>query len=547
VNLHASTGAARFIGFEKGGPPRFAARGGRSPRKAAAAFLAAHKSAFGLTDPATELSLRRLSRDQYRHHHVRYRQRHRGLAVFGGQLDFHFDAKGDLTSVSGVVIPEITVSATPGVPRPRAEAVAVNLTHKSSTGEPGRDSLSALGAELMFFRAGLVQGVAGETHLVYAVDVADADRTIWEIVFVDAHSGAVVEHYSKIEEALSRRVSEATLANVVWTEGNPDPIPAGWAGGTAQQVTDWQNEIDGAAETYHLIANLTGGAWPSYDGADAQMRTINNDPGISCPNANWNGVTTNYCSNVTADDVVAHEWGHAYTDFSHGLIYAWQPGALNESYSDLWGEIVDLVNGRGSDAPGGFRTDGSCSTLGAGGPATDNSYRWLLGEDASAFGGAIRDLWHPNCYGDPGKVSDVQYTCSSADSGGVHTNSGVPNHAFALIVDGGNYNGQAIAGIGLTKAAHIYWYAQTRFQTPTSGFEEHADALEASCGALIDAPLNALDTASVNPTVSGEVISDGDCDEVIAAFAAVELRTPPSQCGFEPMLQSPAPILCDGG
>ena len=45
--------------------------------------------------------------------------------------------------------------------------------------------------------------------------------------------------------------------------------------------------------------------------------------------------------------------------------------------------------------------------------------------------------------------------------GGVHTNSGVPNHAFALLVDGGSYNGQTISPIGLTKAAHIYYRAQS--------------------------------------------------------------------------------------
>ena len=61
----------------------------------------------------------------------------------------------------------------------------------------------------------------------------------------------------------------------------------------------------------------------------------------------------------TGDDTVAHEWGHAYTDTTHNLIYQWQSGALNESYSDIWGEVVDLLNGRGTDEPGGPRTAGS--------------------------------------------------------------------------------------------------------------------------------------------------------------------------------------------
>lgn len=55
------------------------------------------------------------------------------------------------------------------------------------------------------------------------------------------------------------------------------------------------------------------------------MRAVNNDPTIACPNANWNGVTTNYCNGVTGDDTVAHEWGHAYTQYTHNLIYRGSP------------------------------------------------------------------------------------------------------------------------------------------------------------------------------------------------------------------------------
>jgi Zn-dependent metalloprotease len=203
------------------------------------------------------------------------------------------------------------------------------------------------------------------------------------------------------------------------------------------------------------------------------MRTVNNDPGISCPNANWNGVSTNYCTGVTGDDTVAHEWGHAYTDFTSNLIYQWQSGALNESYSDVWGEVVDFLNGRGTDSPIPMRAgDGSaCSTFGAGSPSTDVSYRWLSGEDDAAFGGAIRDLWRPECYDDPGKVSSTSYWCSTLDGGGVHTNSGVPNHAFALMMDGGTYNGESITGLGLTKAAHIHW-SSLNMLTPASDFSD---------------------------------------------------------------------------
>ncbi len=164
------------------------------------------------------------------------------------------------------------------------------------------------------------------------------------------------------------------------------------------------------------------------------------------------------------------------------------------------------------------------------GPGTDNSVRWLMGEDSTGFIGAIRDMYTPTCYGNPGKVSDTQYVCTFAgDNGGVHSNSGVPNHAYALLVDGGSYNGQNISAIGLTKAAHIYYRAQTVYQGPASGFPEHADAIEQSCSDLTGATLADLKTG----LPSGEIINGSDCAQVAKAAIAVELRTPPTQCGFD--------------
>ncbi len=110
-------------------------------------------------------------------------------------------------------------------------------------------------------------------------------------------------------------------------------------------------------------------------------------------------------------------------------------------------------------------------TIAGAAPAADNSYRWLSGESDPAFGGAIRDMWNPNCYGDPGKVSDAEYHCTTDDGGGVHSNSGVVNRTFALMVDGGDDNGVTVPAIGLDKAANLFWHAQTELpdaRRPTS-------------------------------------------------------------------------------
>jgi hypothetical protein len=459
----------------------------------------------------------------------------------------------------------------------------------------------------------------------------------------------------------------------IWEEGDAFP---------GALNIDQQNIVTFSGHAYKFFFNAFGR--DSYDAAGANMRSVNNDPTIACPNANWNGATTNYCNGVTADDVVAHEWGHAYTEFTHGLIYQWQPGALNEAYSDIWGETVDMINGVGTDAPGGVRTVGSCSAFsgprvvvinspasiaqtcaagtatfgpavsgagvtgnvvladdGVADPSTSNgctafvnagavagnvalvdrgvcgfavkvknaqnagaiavvvannaeavqgmggadptitissllvalskgnaikselsllhpvnvtlkqdptagaeaSYRWLMGEDATAFQGAIRDMWTPTCFGDPGKVTDAQYHCDASDAGGVHTNSGVINHGYALLVDGGTYNGQTVTGIGLTKAAHIYWRAESFYQTPTTKFADHADALQASCTDLLGVNLQGLSTGAP-AGLSGQIITSADCAEVSDMIAAVQLRTDPTQCNFGPALDPNTPALC---
>jgi hypothetical protein len=182
-----------------------------------------------------------------------------------------------------------------------------------------------------------------------------------------------------------------------------------------------------------------------------------------------------------------------------------------------------------------------------GGSAPEDSYRWLMGEDATAFGSAIRDMWAPTCKSDPGKVTDTEYHCTTDDGGGVHTNSGVPNHGFALLVDGGTYNGHTVNAIGQVKAAHLYWRAQAVYQTPTTNFNDHADALQAACSDLIGVPLEGLSTSSSPAGPSGQAITSADCAAVDEMIAAVELRTDPTaQCNFQPILKQDPPPLCTG-
>jgi Zn-dependent metalloprotease len=670
ISVNEATNFASFIVAGRNGDllPSVAA----TPQGKAKGFLKQFGGLFGVGNAADLVQVASAT-DALGATHITYAQEYRGLPVFGGVLKVHVDAAGDLTAANGTLVPAIGLPTTPKLSVSKASATAIDAVAADPPG--GAEAVGALRAEsteLIVYRTGLIKGELGTNELAYQVVVTNG-ASVRDALFIHANTGAVINRYSLVDNALHRILYEQNTGNKVWEEG--DPFPGSLTG-------DQQNILNFTEDSYNFFNNSFGRV--SYDGADAHMRSVNNDPTIACPNANWNGATTNYCNGVTSDDVVAHEWGHAYTQYTSDLIYQWQPGALNESYSDIWGETVDLINSAGTDAPGTVRAVGACSSFsgprvvvinspasiaqtcpagtatfgpavtGAGvtgnvvladdgaadpstsngctafvnaatvagnialvdrgvcgfavkvknaqnagaiavvvannveavqgmggadatitipsllialskgnaikaelglgstvnvtlkqdpGPVTEDSYRWLMGEDSSAFQGAIRDMWTPTCLGDAGKVSDAQYHCATSDNGGVHSNSGVNNHAYALLVDGGAYNGQTITGLGLTKAAHIFWQSQAFYLTPASKFPDQADALEASCTDLIGQPLNALGTEG--PTgVSGDVISLADCTEVSDVIAAVQLRTDPTQCNFQPLLDPDTANLC---
>lgn len=515
ISYSKSTGRPNFIRMprEKG----LQMVGGSSTSKCQS-FLHANADLFGIKNQNSELVLEDEVLDENGSYHITYQQVFEGVPVFDGKLKFHFDQSQSLTSVNGVFVPGIKVEPVATLTTNQAREIA--LQRLAGEGLTLQNLLQIL-PKLYIYRVGLARGILGANHLAYEVEINDGIG-IREFFYVDAHTGAVIDQISGIYGAVFRRLYEVNTSNEIWTEG--DAFPG--------SLDTWQqNEVEAAAHTYHFFNNAFG--FDSYDGAGAEMRTVNNDPTINCPNANWNGSTANYCTGSASDDVVGHEWGHAYTEYTSGLIYAWQAGALNESYSDIWGETIDLLNNY-EDADENLATRTGCSS----------SDRWRMGEDASAFGGAIRDMWDPTCKGDPGKVSDSEYWCSISDVGGVHTNSGVNNHAYALLVDGGTYNGYTISGLGFTKAAHIFWRAQRLYLTSTSDFEVQADALEASCTDLMGINLEGLSTTSTPAGPTGEIIDASDLFELQKVVAAVELRMPPP-CNFQPLLQ-PSPLLCLG-
>ena len=490
----------------------------------ASEFLAENFRAFNLRS-ANDLVLLDETTDNYGLKNVTYRQQYQGVPVYDGLLKFHFNAKEELSSINGNSISIAKLNTVPNITAAEAEIIARDMVTKQDLNK-SNTPLQTAKTNLIIFPKNLMQGGIVTPYLAYQIEVTNK-KDVREYIFINAHTGELVEQFTGIHP-IDRKLYETntTATNLKWKEGDAFP-------GT---LSSWQqNEVVTSEHVYNFFKNAFG--YVSYDAADHTMITVNNDPTISCPNARWNGTYAGYCDGTATDDVIAHEWGHAYTEYTSGLIYQYQSGALNESYSDVWGETIDLINNYMDEGENlSVRTTTACS----------GSLRWKVGEDATSFGGAIRDMWNPNCNGDPAKVLDAaNYYCGTADSGGVHTNSGVTNHLYALLVDGGTYNGYTMTGMGFVKAAHLWWRAQKNYLTATSDFANFADALEASANDLIGVNLQGMSTTGTPAGLTGLSITSADVQNVKNGILAVQLRTSPAtQCNYTPLLAQSAPSLC---
>jgi Zn-dependent metalloprotease len=238
-------------------------------------------------------------------------------------------------------------------------------------------------------------------------------------------------------------------------------------------TTDWQNEpvgvqghwgLEKAFDYYFLVHGRN-----SYDNAGGAI-TAYLEYGVNLNNASWSNVTHTMLfgggDNVTRTawtsvDIVAHELTHGVTELSAGLVYQNESGALNESFSDIFGAAVEFyVEGTAGD--------------------------WLVSEDVTINGSGIRSMSNPNIHSDPDTYHGTFWQFTAGDNGGVHTNSGVQNHWFYLLSDGGSGtndlgNSFSLTGVGKEVAAAIAYRNLTQYLTPLSGY---ADARE---GALMAA------------------------------------------------------------
>lgn len=411
------------------------------PKAIAEAFLDAYGPQLlsaGGASPSPTWDPLRVDKDTLGASHVRYNQRLNGLPVFGAQMIVHIDAGGHVAAANGRFLASGAPATRPVLRRDEAAKRAASAI--------GCGKHVVREGELVYFNGAVVSSGDDRLHLAYRLRLAgeganNADIPLDETLLVDAHDGKVLAHYGHILTGRDREIydlqNRATLpGTLVYDETGPRGSPP------ADAVAAYAYTGD----TYDYYWEVHG-----RDGYDDRGSTMVASVRYgTTKNAFWNGVQTAYGPEFAVKDVVAHEWTHGVTQYSANLLYGYQPGALNEAFSDIFACMID-------------RDD------------------WQIGEDLPAEPGenpVVRDL--ENAY--PGKTSD--YYCTDYDFGGVHTNCQIPAHAAYLMAEGGAYNGVTVPGIGREATERIHYRVLTAYLLPGAGLRDYYDAVLSACDDL---------------------------------------------------------------
>lgn len=268
----------------------------------------------------------------------------------------------------------------------------------------------------------------------------------------------------KVYDAGSTELEDGGLGKLVRSEGDK---------ATGDRVAD--QAYDNAGIVHEFFRTVLGR--DSIDGKGMPITSVVHF-GKDFSNAFWDGEKMVYGDGDGTDfaplsgalDVVGHEMAHGITEHSARLTYHNQPGALNESFSDVFGELIEQWH----ENRAGFGTVDAAKGA-----------DWLIGEDVftpGKAGDALRNMKAPGTAyaqdSQPAHMDDYQQLPDTrqGDWGGVHINSGIPNKAAYEV-------GIRLGG---EKLAKIWYEALTTSLGTRSSFDDAAKATVAAAAKLYD-------------------------------------------------------------
>jgi len=510
-------GLGKVQAFSKG--KGLKSTGGVSLEKDAVAVMDNLSGMFRIKDAQKEVAVRRSEKDLLGFHHVRMKQMYEGLRVVGGEITVHFDRANDAYEVNGRFVPDISIATKPEISGD--EALARTKKDMADRGLP--EGKSAALPELV------VLAVDDDPVLVYELTMGYEDAVFgvgrWRY-WIGASDGTVLRVFNDVKtvSAPTSSGSNSTLTGSILTgEGGGATNLSGWyeTGNTSYYLYDktllwyvFNAHSSGYTDANTYAYRKSTSAWSTTDRTemsaarnfrltqkyfkDVHGRNSFNNAGAyaranvhyqsNWVNAQWNGSSFDFgdgdsveANSLAVLDICAHEFAHAVTEYSANLDYYAEPGALNESYSDIFGACVEFY--------GEVDDTASYPSVSAG------KADWLCGEDAWLSSKALRDLRSPSNSStvgagneQPARYKGTYWYYGTSDNAGVHQNSGVQNFVFYLLCAGGSgindgtisYN---VTGIGITNAEKIAYRALTLY---CDQFTDYAGSREAWVSAAAD-------------------------------------------------------------
>ncbi len=436
----------------------------------------------------------------------KFQQYHRGLPVVGAVYTLHsqgenvFRATGRIAPLLDI-LPQATLplnallhSATDQLQESLIQEERIPV-HKNLQWEIGEPKLVIIDRKF--------PQRSGDYILAYAVELESHFQIpIIETAYFDAQNGQLIQHLSKVKsEAVPARGTTLYYGEQSFVTDSLGPQEYhlhdrsrgmgihtfnSSPDASSQEFVDadnfWESSEDNYQNRVATDAHYCSTAyfdfmldqfdWEGVDGDGMILNTYVNVGGRFFTNAYWNGVGAHFgngdCDRfnpLTTLDVVGHEFAHGFTEFTSGLIYRNQSGALNESISDILGKALEATY-------------------------DSEEFNWKLPSKAlkDPNGRAFRSIEDPNVYNDPKYLGGRFWQYGSSDFGGVHSNSGVLNYWFYLLTEGGTGTTElgdafTVGALGMEAALQVVFTMQVAYLTPDATYY---DAFEASLSAAED-------------------------------------------------------------
>ncbi|WP_226086468.1 M4 family metallopeptidase [Mesobacillus sp. S13] len=457
-------------------------------------YLKKNQDKTGIPHPDQNLKVKSTEKDQLGMTHVRFNQSVNGVNVEGAEVVVHFNKDNEIVSVNGRTNQTIT-----------ADSVDINASLSSD------DALSAAMAsvnapeELTYEPTSelVILPFEGKNYTAYKVNVnfMGEEPGNW-FVFVDAKTGEVIDQYNGLMHADEQTqkgagkgvhgehrelhitqvkepnsgtkfsladYSHENLGGIVTYDAKNDYSSSNDSvhiGNSAAFISDYDRAAVDAhynsEKVYDYFLNEHGRN--SLDGNGmAIISKVHFGNGYN--NASWNGRWMTYgdgdgkfmISLSAGLDVAAHEMTHGVISHSANLVYRNQSGALNESFADVFGALVDDSDwemGEDIMAPEA-RANGSTvlrSLSNPNGVVVSNEQRRAYSTNGGVY---------------PDHMDEFYHMPTSVDGGGVHVNSSITNHAAYLIAQ----------DLGREKLGKIYYRALTVYLTSNSDFSDARQAI----------------------------------------------------------------------